>query len=178
MFNFRTLTAFSSLAFLIPGGSFAADPVAQPDFFAAALCEPSYTFGLATQLYEAAEKIGSPDTSMLGAAIYTLPTPIKRDGFTASAVVFAGTSVGVLVDGEVAEEAAQRYHLAKENNNLLGASKRGFSRELPDQQQAMKDLGLISAVAREGAALQDKTLLACEFVSHEDRMALQRLKPR
>lgn len=172
----RILVAASITAMLVPNSSLAAGPAAQPDFFGAALCEPAYSFGLATQLYEEAEKLGRPDTSVLGAAIYALPTPIEREGLTARAAVFAGTSIGVLLDGEVAEQAAQRYHLVRENNHLLGASKRGFSRELPDDRQAMKDLGLISIVARESGALHRKTLLACEFVSHEDRKALQSLE--
>lgn len=146
---------------------------AAPDFFGAALCQPPYSTGTATELYEAAEKLAKPDTSSLGAAIYPLPTPIQRDGFTASAVVFAGMSVGVLIDGEVAEKLSKHYNLTPERSRLLGASKLGFSRELPDDQQAMKEMGLISVVAREGAAMPGKTLLACEFVSTEDRRALE-----
>lgn len=146
---------------------------AAPDFFAAALCQPPYTTANATELYEAAEKLAEPDTSTLGAAIYRLPQPIERDGFTTQEVVFAGMSVGVLLDGPVASELARRYGLSPEESHLLGASTLGFARVLPDNQQALKDLGLISIVAREGPAMEGKTLLACEFVSDEDRKALE-----
>ncbi|MBO9724106.1 MAG: hypothetical protein J7530_07010 [Novosphingobium sp.] len=146
---------------------------AAPDFFAAALCQPPYTTANATELYEAAEKLAQPDTSTLGAAIYRLPQPIERDGFTTQEVVFAGMSVGVLLDGPVAAELARRYGLAPEESHLLGASTLGFARVLSDDQQALKDLGLISIVAREGPAMEGKTLLACEFVSDEDRKALE-----
>lgn len=146
---------------------------AAPDFFAAALCQPPYTTANATELYEAAEKLAQPDTSTLGAAIYRLPEPIEKDGFTTQDVVFAGMSVGVLLDGPVAAELARRYGLSPEKSHLLGASTLGFSRVLPDDEQALKDLGLISIVAREGPAMEGKTLLACEFVSDEDRKALE-----
>ncbi|WP_434403232.1 hypothetical protein [Sphingobium sp. DN12] len=143
-----------------------------PDFFGAALCQPPYSTDSATALYEAAEKVAKADTSMLGAAIYTLPTPIERDGFAARAVVFAGMSVGVLLDGEVAEAAAARYGLAREKSRLFGASSLGFARQLDDGAQDMREMGLISVVARQGPALAGRTLLTCEFVSHEDRKAL------
>ncbi|AOH84848.1 hypothetical protein AWL63_13615 [Sphingomonas panacis] len=144
-----------------------------PDFFAAAVCEPPYSVAEATALYEAAEKLGKPDTSSLGAAIYHLPTPISRDGFTTREVVFAGSAIGVLIDGNVADSLAAQYRLAPEKSHVMGTSTKGFARLLPDAQQAMKGLGLISIVAREGAAMKDKTLLACELVSDEDRMAME-----
>lgn len=149
-----------------------------PDFFAAALCQPPYSTDTATGLYEAAEKIAEADTSSLGAAIYALPEPVVRDGFTAKAVVFAEMSVGVLIEGEVADALARQYDLARESSHLLGASKNGFSRRLPNDQQQMKELGLISIVAREGPAMPGKTLLTCEFVSHEDRQALSAMEAR
>lgn len=146
---------------------------ATPDFFAAALCEPPYSMQSATQLYEAAEEMGQADTSSLGAAIYRLGEPIERDGFTTREVVFAGMSVGVLLDGQVAAQVATRYGLQPEESHLFGASSAGFARALPEDQQGMKDLGIISIVAREGPAMPGKTLLACEFVSNEDRQALE-----
>ncbi|NWK95359.1 hypothetical protein DM806_06705 [Sphingobium lactosutens] len=147
-----------------------------PDFFGAALCQPPYSTGSATALYEAAETIAKADTSTLGAAIYPLPKPIERDGFVAKAVLFAGMSVGVLLEGEVAAEAAKRYGLSAEKSHLLGASSLGFARQLDDAEQGMQEMGLISIVARQGPAMAGRTLLACEFVSHEDRQALESLE--
>ncbi|MGA1810293.1 hypothetical protein VHN57_05860 [Sphingobium sp. WW5] len=132
----------------------------------------------ATRLYKAAETLGKADTSTLGAAVYTLPSKIERDGFTASAVIFSGSSVGILLDDEVAQKAAQHFGLRSEGSHLFGASSLGFARVLPDEQQSMKELGLISVVARQGPALAGKTLLACEFVSHADREALEQYDAR
>jgi hypothetical protein len=149
---------------------------AEPDFFGAALCRPPYSLGNATALYEAAEKIARPDTSGLGAAIYHLRKPIEQDGFVAQDVMFAGMAVGVLIQGEVAAQLAERYDLKPESSRLLGSSSLGFSRLLPDADQGMKDMGLISIVARQGPALNGRTLLACEFVSDEDRAAMAELE--
>ncbi|WP_260926211.1 hypothetical protein [Novosphingobium sp. 9] len=145
------------------------------DFFAAAVCQPPYSVQSATDLYDAAETFAKPDTSTMGAAIYRLPKPVTRDGFTTQDAVFAGSAVGVLIDGEVAAKLAERYHLTQEEGHMLGASSLGFSRVLPDDQQQMKEFGLVSLVARQGPALNGKTLLACEFVSNEDRAALEEL---
>ncbi|WP_157215185.1 hypothetical protein [Flavisphingomonas formosensis] len=165
----RPLCVLAALIATMP--AMAAEPA--PDFFGAALCQPPYAMDSATALYEAAEKLAKPDTSGLGAAVYHLPRPIERDGFVAQDVVFAGTAVGVLLQGEVAAQAAKRYGLAPETSRLFGASTLGFARPLPDDQQAMKEMGLISIVARQGPAMEGKTLLACEFVSSEDRQALE-----
>jgi hypothetical protein len=167
----ETLVAIAVLVGSLPA---CAQAATEPDFYGAALCNPPYSIGTANELYEAIEKVAKADTSTLGAAIYPLPTPIARDGFTASAVVFAGMSVGVLIEGEVADALARRYGLEQERSHLLGASRVGFARELPVEQQQMQELGLISVVAREGAAMPGKTLLACEFVSTEDRQAMKR----
>ncbi|HUD93136.1 hypothetical protein [Sphingobium sp.] len=170
---------FSLARIMMPIGAILPTPaVAQeaPDFFGAALCQPPYSTGSATALYEAAEKIAKADTSILGAAIYPLPRPIERDGFVAKAVLFAGMSVGVLLEGEVAVEAAKRYGLSAEKSRLLGASSLGFARQLGEEQQGMREMGLISIVARQGPAMAGQTLLACEFVSHEDRQALESLE--
>ena len=166
----------AALALLLASPTASTDEPAAPDFFAAALCQPPYSMDNATALYEAAEKLAKPDTSNLGAATYRLPAPISRDGFVASDAVFAGSAVGVLVDGEVAARLAERYGLVAETSHLLGASSLGFSRPLPDEQQGMKDLGLISIVARQSPAMPGRTLLACEFVSNEDREAMEELE--
>lgn len=148
----------------------------EPDFFGAALCQPPYSLGNATRLYEAAEKIAKPDTSGLGAAIYHLRKPIERDGFVTQDVMFGGMAVGVLIKGEVAAQLAERYDLKPESSRLLGSSSLGFARLLPDADQGMKDMGLISIVARQGPALKGRTLLACEFVSDEDRATMEELE--
>lgn len=170
-FHFMSLGIVAA-ASLAVGAVPASAEDADPDFFAAALCQPAYSMEAATRLYEAAEKIAKADTSGLGAAIYRLPAPIRRDGFVTQEVVFAGTSVGVLLEGNVAAQAAQRYHLDPEKTHLFGASTLGFARPLPDNRQVDPEFGLVSVIAREGPALNGKTLLACEFVSAEDRKAL------
>jgi hypothetical protein len=149
---------------------------AEADFFGAALCQPPYSLGNATALYEAAEKIAKPDTSGLGAAIYHLRKPIERDGFVTEDVMFGGMAVGVLIKGEVAAQLAERYDLKPESSRILGSSSLGFARQLPEADQGMKDMGLISIVARQGPALKEQTLLACEFVSDEDRATMEELE--
>jgi hypothetical protein len=151
----------------------AADPVT--DFFGAAICQPPYSMDSAQAIYAAAEKIAKPDMSHFGSAIYHLPHPITRDGFTAQDIVLTGSSYGVLLDGQVATEVAKRYNLGREKTHMLGTSTLGYARLLPDDQRAFKGLGLISIVAREGPAMAGKTLLSCELVSDEDRAALEAL---
>ncbi|WP_370881936.1 hypothetical protein [Labrys wisconsinensis] len=159
------------LAGVLAHGAAAAD-VSQR-FYDAALCQPPYTTASATALYEAAEKLAKPDMSMLTAAVYALPKPIGRDGFDSNEVIFAGSSVGVLVQGEQADALAARYKLQRESSTLLGTSTKGYSRALPDAQQPLPDAGTVSIVARESRGLPGKTLLACEFVSNADRDALK-----
>ena len=149
-----------------------ANASAEP-FYAAALCKPPYTAASATTLYEAAEKLAKPDTSLLTAYVYTLPEDLGQDGFKSQEVVFAGTSIGVLVQGLQADALAARYHLERERSSLLGASTKGYARALPPSQQPQPDAGTVSIIARESASLPGKTLLACEFVSNEDRDALE-----
>ncbi|WP_298672159.1 hypothetical protein [uncultured Sphingomonas sp.] len=150
-----------------------AEEAAQPDFFGGAICQPPYSIDGATALYHAAEKLGKADTSGLGGAVYHLPAPITRDGFTTQDVLFAGSAYGVLIAGEVAAKLAETYHLSPETTHLLGASSLGFARALPDAEQPMKGTGLVSIVARQGPGLKGRTMLACEFVSNEDRERLE-----
>lgn len=56
---------------------------------------------------------------------------------------------------------------------MLGTATKGFARALPAAQQPLPDLGTVSVVARESAALPGKTLLVCELVSHADARALK-----
>ena len=157
---------------LVTGALQAANASAE-SFYDAALCKPAYTTDSATALYEAAEKLAKPDTSLLTAYVYKLPQELGQDGFKTSEVVFAGTSVGVLVQGQQAEALAQRYQLQRERSSLLGASTMCYVGELLPGEQPQPDIGTVSIVARESAALPGKTLLACEFVSKEDRAALE-----
>ena len=117
-----------------------------------------------------------------------MPQIIRRDGFTAQSAVFAGSAVGVLLDGRVAAQAAKRYHLSREKPdlsdtaherfNLINGSITGFSRRLADDQQSLRAMGItIFIVAREGKILGDKTLLACEAVYDEDLPAIYRANP-
>ena len=165
------LTTLAALALL--AAPVAAEELAAPDFFAAAICQPPYSFGNARTLYEAAEKLAKPDPSRLGGAVYHLPAPITRDGFATQDILFAGSAFGVLIEGEVAAKLAETYHLAPESSHLFGASSLGFTRALPDADQPMKDMGLVSIVARQGPGLKGRTMLACEFVSDDDRERLE-----
>lgn len=135
-------------------------------FFDAAICQPPYSSKHASEIYDAAEKLGKP-IRLSGAAIYHLPTPLKRDGFVAHDVVFASSTIGVLIEGNVAEKLAKHYDLAPEKLNIINMS--GFARQLPDDEQNLIELGLISIVALKSNVFKDKTLLACQFVSNQDR---------
>jgi hypothetical protein len=136
-------------------------------FFDAAICKPPYSSRHASDIYKAAEKLGKPVQSS-GAAVYHLPAPIKKDGFVAQDVFF-----GVLVEGNLAEKLAKHYKLKPQKINIINMS--GFARQLPDAQQDMKELGLISLVALTSSAFKDKTLLACQFISNEDQKSMELL---
>ncbi|AOK05489.1 hypothetical protein LGM90_11985 [Burkholderia sp. AU28942] len=152
----------------------AAAPSASPDIFNAALCKPPFTSNLMDAIYNAAKAADpKPDSSMLGAAVYRLPERIRRDGFTTQHVVFVATGIGVLVEGEVAEQLAKRYELTREQDHLLGASSIGYSRRLNVRGPGG---ALILVSARQGPALKGRTLLACEMTSDEDIKALEQLE--
>lgn len=139
---------------------------ANAKFFDAALCKPPYTMTSATEIYDAVEALAKPDTSSLGAAIYKIPTEIGRDGFKSTEVFFASNAVGILVEGQRADDLAKKYGLKPETSDLLGTSTKGYARELPADQQPEPGLagpGKVSIAARQGDAFKGKTLLACEF---------------
>lgn len=163
----RKMFVVLSLPILFLGTAASAEP-----FFDAALCKPPYTMASASDLYDAVEKIAKPDTSMLTAAVYTVPQALGQDGFRSNQIVFAGTSVGLLIEGLQAEALAARYHLEKEGSTLFGASAKGYARALPAEEQPQPEEGIVSIIARESPSLPGKTLLACEFVSAADRRAL------
>lgn len=169
----------SHFAIPILWGALFATPVSADPFYEAALCKPPYTMASATALYEAAEKLAKPDTSMLTAYVYTLPQELGRDGFKTRQVMFAGTTVGALIEGLRADALARHYRLTREGSALYGTSTKGYSRALPPDQQPQPDFGTVSIIARESDSLPGKTLLACEFVLKADQEALDRHeKPR
>jgi len=162
----KSIYRLAILASVIQAGNAMAAP-ADTVFFDAALCKPPYSTASAMEIYNAAEKLAKPDMSSLGAAIYKIPHQIGRDGFETDEVFFAASAVGVLIKGERADELAKTYGLKPETSDLLGASSKGYALELPAELQPPEGLagpGKVSIVAREGSALQGKTLLACEFV--------------
>jgi len=161
-----TLAACVCIAALQAGSLMAAETGSK--FYDAALCEPPYSMTSATEIYDAVEELAKPDTSSLGAAIYALPQQIGRDGFESNEVFFANNAVGVLIKGHRAADLAAKYDLKPEASDLMGTSSQGYARTLPPDQQlpvGMLGPGKVAIVAREGAGLGDRTLLACEFVA-------------
>ncbi|VBB12582.1 hypothetical protein [Burkholderia stabilis] len=153
-----------------------AAPPAHPDIFNAALCKPPFTSDLMDSIYNTAKAADpKPDESMLGAAVFRLPEPIRRDGFTTQNVVFTRSGIGVLVEGEVAGQLAQRYQLTREKGHLLGAASIGYARRLTARGPGG---ALILVSARQGPALKGKTLLACEMTSEEEIRALEQMEKK
>ncbi|MCD1127467.1 hypothetical protein LPW36_15940 [Jinshanibacter sp. LJY008] len=146
---------------------------ANSPFYDGAICQPPYTVDSATKLYEQAEKISKYELQGM-AAIYQMSENIGADGFETKEVFFAGTSVGVLIKGLRADDLAKQYQLKAEDASFIGATK-NYSRPLVDAQQPDKELGTVSIVARESESLPDKTVLMCEFVSHEDAKMMKEL---
>jgi hypothetical protein len=161
-------------AFVVPvlmAAAFISAASANP-FYDAAICKPPYTMDAASALYEEAEKLAKPDTSMMTAYVYTLPEELGQDGFKSREVLFAGTTIGVLIEGAQADTLAERYHLTKERPSLFGTATKGYARVLPPEEQPQPDMGLVSIIARESPSLPGKTLLACELVWKADQQAL------
>ncbi|WP_423378753.1 hypothetical protein [Burkholderia sp. LMG 32019] len=152
--------------------------------FDAALCKPAYSVNSATALYNEAEKVAKADM-LSGAATYTLPQAVERDGFTARQLVVAGTAIGVLIEGERADALAAKYQLVKEDANLLSGYKvnnryaaynrytKGYAREMAvngiSKVSIYGNPGTVLIAARESQAFPGKTLLTCEFISDFDR---------
>lgn len=146
-------------------------------FFDAALCKPPYSTTSATKMYDEAEKLAKADTSLMTAAVYKMSTDFGRQGFKTSEIVFAGTSFGILVEGLRADDLAKTYHLTPDGlGNLLGTATKSYGRALRKAEQPAAEMGVVSVVARESAAFPGKTLLACEFVSHEDLEAMKSMQ--
>jgi hypothetical protein len=141
-------------------------------FYQAALCDPPYTFNAADDLYRIAEKTLKSAPLGLSANVYKTTEDIGQDGFKTNEVLFAASTYGVLIQGQVAEQLAAFYDLKPEKTSSLIAVK-SYSRVLPRDQQRLRTMGVISVVARESNAIPGKTLLACEFVSNEDKKKLE-----
>ena len=149
----------------------------KPSFFDAALCKPAYSTATATTMYNEAEKLAKADTSNMTAAVYKMSADFGRQGFKTNEIVFAGTGFGVLVEGLRADDLAKTYHLTADGlGNLLGTATKSYGRPLSTAEQPAAEMGVVCVVARESAAFPGKTLLACEFVSHEDLEAMKSLQ--
>lgn len=146
-------------------------------FFDAALCKPPYTTTSATKMYDEAEKLAKADTSLMTAAVYKLSADFGRQGFKTSELLFAGSSFGILIEGSRADDLAKTYHLKSDGlGTLLGAATKSYGRALSKADQPAAETGVVSVIARESAAFPGKTLLACEFVTHEDLEAMKKLQ--
>jgi hypothetical protein len=144
--------------------------------FDAALCKPAYSVESSTALYQEAEKVSKADV-LAGMATYKLPKAVERDGLTAEQLVFAGTSVGVVIEGTRAQALAAKYQLVNEDEKLLSVNNpnaaHGYARQIMVNGKSKSSIygtpGTILITAREGEAFQGKALLTCEFISDYDR---------
>lgn len=170
------MEAFLSLgvAFLLGSSAFA---ISKATFFDAAFCKPAYSAASATRIYNEVEKLAKPDMSFRTEAVYKLSADFGRQGFKTNEVIFAGTSVGVLIDGERADDLVWAYHLTQDGHgNLLGTATKSYGRPLQATAQPTPDMGIVSIIAHEPSALPGKILLACEFVSHAHLDAIKKLQ--
>lgn len=128
-------------------------------------------------MYDEVEKLAKADTSLMTAAVYKLPADFGRQGFKTDEIVFAGTSLGILVEGLRADDLAKTYHLSSDDlGNLLGTATKSYGGALAKAEQPAADMGVVSVIARESVAFPGKTLLACEFVSHDDLETMKSLQ--
>ncbi|EKS9795446.1 MULTISPECIES: hypothetical protein [Burkholderia] len=150
----------------------------------AALCKPAYSIAVADALYREVEKSAKAEMYS-GAAIYSLPNASEHDGFTARQLFVAGTSIGVLIDGERADALAAKYQLVKEDAGILMGYKennryatynqytKGYARSIAIDGKSQVFIygvpGTIMIAARESKAFPGKTILACEFLSNYGR---------
>jgi len=136
-------------------------------FFDAALCQPAYTTKAATALYDDAEKVSK--YQMVGImAVYPLAEAVVKDGFSATDFVLAGSTYGVLIEGQKAEDLAKTFNLTKEAPNPMIAATKSYIRVLDDADQPSPEMGQVAITARESQIIPGKTLLSCEFTSLAD----------
>lgn len=141
-------------------------------FFDAALCKPAYTTQAASALYDEAEKITR--YQLVGAmAVYPLPDAVEKEGFSTKAFVLAGTTYGVLVEGQKAEALAKTFKLTKEAPNPMIVASKSYIRVLDDADQPSPETGRVAITAREAQSIPGKTLLSCEFTSLADLEAMK-----
>ncbi|ROP58379.1 hypothetical protein EDF81_3544 [Enterobacter sp. BIGb0383] len=136
-------------------------------FFDAALCKPAYTTKNASALYDEAEKMSK--YQMVGMmAVYPMTEAVEKDGFSAKSFVLAGTTYGVLIEGQKADELAKTYNLTPEAPNPMIVATKSYIRVLPDAEQPSPEMGRVAITAREAQGLPGQTLLSCEFTSLSD----------
>ncbi|MCS3434073.1 hypothetical protein [Klebsiella sp. BIGb0407] len=141
-------------------------------FFDAALCKPAYTTKAASALYDDAEKVAK--YQLVGImAVYPLSEAVVKEGFSATDFVLAGTTYGVLIEGQKAEELAKTFNLAKEAPNPMIAATKSYIRVLDDADQPSPEMGRVAITARESQVIPGKTLLSCEFTSLGDLEAMK-----
>lgn len=141
-------------------------------FFDAALCQPAYTTKAGTALYNEAEKVSKYElVGMM--AVYPLAEAVVKDGFSAKAFVLAGTTYGVLVEGQKADELAKAYQLTAEAPNPMIVATKSYIRVLDDADQPSPETGRVAITAREAQGIPGKTLLSCEFTSLADLAAMK-----
>lgn len=136
-------------------------------FFDAALCQPAYTTKAATALYNDAEQVSK--YQLVGImAVYPLAEAVVKDGFSATDFVLAGSTYGVLIEGQKAEELAKAFNLTKQAPNPMIAATKSYIRVLDDADQPSPEMGQVAITARESQIIPGKTLLSCEFTSLAD----------
>ncbi|BCQ38861.1 MULTISPECIES: hypothetical protein [Erwiniaceae] len=141
-------------------------------FFDAALCKPAYTTKAASALYNEAEKVSK--YQLVGAmAVYPLTEAVVKDGYSTKAFVLAGTTYGVLVEGNKADELAKTYQLTPEPKNPMIVATKSYIRVLADADQPSPEMGRVAITAREAQGIPGKTLLSCEFTSLADLEAMK-----
>lgn len=152
----------------------AASAADNSQFFDAALCKPAYTSDTASALYKEAEKVSKYElVGMM--AVYPLKEPVIKDGFSTKEVVFMGTTYGVLIEGQKADELAKTFHLTPEPENPAIVATKSYIRVLADADQPSPEMGRVAITAREAAGIPGKTLLSCEFTSLADLEAMKAL---
>jgi len=157
------------VAALLSTSAVAAD---NSQFFDAALCKPAYTTKNASVLYNEAEKVSK--YQLVGMmAVYPLTEAVVKDGFSTKEVVLAGTTYGVLIEGQKADELAKTYHLTPEPKNPMIVATKSYIRVLADADQPSPEMGRVAITAREANGIPGKTLLSCEFTSLADLQAMK-----
>lgn len=168
LLNIARYTTFSALMFSTALVSSTAAMAADNNpFYDAALCKPAYTTKNASALYDEAEKMSK--YQLVGMmAVYPMTKAVEKDGFSAKSFVLAGTTYGVLIEGQKADELAKTYDLTPEAPNPMIVATKSYIRVLPEAEQPSSEMGRVAITAREAKGLPGQTLLSCEFTSLSD----------